>query len=141
MEKLDVLWKLVNAASMVRDLALESKQYHFKVQPPITFYLHADYADVLVSRHNQAEVIVSAQLQAGFGWRVKTDQDEAGVYVVAVPRADIGSVIRAKFEVTVPHDTHLILKLKQGQFSLNDVEGTLEVSSDAGEQRIKPGSS
>lgn len=127
MEKLDTLWKLVNAASTVRDLAVENKTFQFQVEPPTTFYLHADYADVTINRWDEAQITVKAKVQASFGWRIKTDQDADGVYIVAVPRADLGRVLSVSFEVFVPQDTYLLLKLKDGKCTLGDINGTLQI--------------
>lgn len=127
MEKLDTLWKLVNAASTMRDLAVENKTYQFQVEPPTTFYLHADYADVTINRRDETQITVKARFQASFGWRIKTDQDTDGVYIVAVPRADLGRVLSASFEVFVPQDTYLLLKLKDGKCTLGNINGAIEI--------------
>jgi len=70
---------------------------------------------------------VKARFQASFGWRIKTDQDADGVYIVAVPRADLGRVLSASFEVFVPQDTYLLLKLKDGKCTLGSINGVIEI--------------
>jgi hypothetical protein len=140
MQHLNTLWQLVNAASTVSELARHSQTYRFGVMEPITVYLRAENAVVQVSRWQQPMVEVSAQLQAAFGWRIVTDQDEAGVYFVAKRRVVVGGLSRAVFRVNVPRDTYLILKLRSGHVLLEDVEGTLNIAppDNAGQMEISP---
>jgi hypothetical protein len=128
MQHLNMLWQLVNAASTVSELARQSQIYRFGVIGPITLYLRAENAVVQVSRWQQPMVEISAQLQAAFGWRIGTDQDEAGVYFVAKRRVVVGGLSRAVFRVNVPGDTYLILKLKSGHILLEDVDATLNIA-------------
>lgn len=123
MQHLDTLWKMVTAASTVRDLALESKTYQFVVQPRVTVYVHTEYAAISITRWHQPLVTMKAQLQAGFGWRVETDQDEAGVYLVAKRRAVVGGLGRGRFDLHVPYNAYLHLKLEKGQLTLDDISG------------------
>lgn len=95
MQHLDKLWKVINAAGTVRDLAQESKTLRFQVQPPITLYLHAEHATVIIHRHDEPVITVDTVLQAGFGWRLADDQDDAGVYLVAKRRTLVGGMSRA----------------------------------------------
>jgi hypothetical protein len=128
MQHLNMLWQLVNAASTVSELARQSQTYRFGVIGPITLYLRAENAVVQVSRWQQPMVEISAQLQAAFGWRIVTDQDEAGVYFVAKRRVVVGGLSRAVFRVNVPGDTYLILKLHNGHILLEDVDATLNIA-------------
>jgi hypothetical protein len=78
-----------------------------------------------------------AQLQAAFGWRVATDQDDAGVYVVARRRPVVGTLSSALFSILVPQDAYLILKLADGRVTLNHIDGTLQVPPlEAGEIKL-----
>ena len=43
----------------------------------------AKHAEVRVSRWEFPRIEVTAQLQAPWGWRVESEQDDAGVYFVA----------------------------------------------------------
>jgi hypothetical protein len=142
MQHLNMLWQLVNAASTVSELARQSQTYRFGVMGPVTFYLCADHAVVQLTRWRQPMVEVSAQLQAAFGWRIVTDQDEAGVYFVAKRRAVVGGFSRAVFRVNVPQDTYLMLKLHSGHVLLEDVNGTLNIApqDSAGQMEIGPSS-
>jgi hypothetical protein len=127
MQRLNTLWQVVSAVSTVKDIAQHSKTYHFAVSGPVTFYLRAENAEVRVTRWNRQEIEFTVRLQAAFGWRVVTDQDDAGVYVVAKRRAVVGGLSWATFEVFIPHDAYLILKLDDGRIILDHVSGTLEV--------------
>jgi hypothetical protein len=137
MQHLNTLYQLVNAASTVTELARQSQTFHFGVTMPITFYLQAENAVVQVSRWRQPMIEVSAQLQAAFGWRLVTDQDEAGVYMVAKRRAVVGGLSRAVFRVHVPHDTYLVLKVNKGHVLLEDVDGTLTIPPLDSSRQIK----
>jgi hypothetical protein len=129
MQHLDSLWKAVNIVSSVRDLAVESKTYQWDITPPITFYLHVEYADVTLKRHDIATISAKVELQAGFGWQVATDQDEAGVYIVAKRKPLIGTMGRGNFEITLPQDIHITLKLEHCQLTLDDLNTTLDLPS------------
>jgi hypothetical protein len=127
MQHLNTLWQAVNAASTVTDLARQSQTFHFNVQGSVTFYLQAEHAEVRVNRWYQPKIEVTAQLQVPFGWRLQTDQDEAGVYVVAKRRAVVGTLSSANFTLFVPHDTYLLLKIDDGSIVMEHVTGTLNL--------------
>jgi len=128
MQHLNTLWQLVNAASTVTELARHTQTYRFGVMSgPITLYLRAEQAEVQIARWGQPQVVITAQLQAAFGWRVASDQDEAGVYFVARRRPVVGGLSRALFRVSVPYNTFLVLKLDGGRLTLEAVHGTLEL--------------
>jgi hypothetical protein len=127
MEHLDTLWKVINAAGTVRDLAQERRTYEFIVTPPVSFYLHTEHASVTIKRWHKARIDVRAMYQASLGWRVLTDQDEVGVYLVAKRRVPAGKIIRAEFNVLLPQSTHLILKLEQSALLLDNVTHTLDI--------------
>ena len=137
MQHLNTLWKAVNAASVVTDLARQSQTFHFAVNGATTFYLRAEQASVRVTRWTQPRIEVEVQLQAAFGWRLETDQDEAGVYMVAKRRAIVGGLSSATFSLFVPHSTYLLLKLDDGQIVLEHVTGTLHIPPN-GELKIEP---
>lgn len=127
MQKLNSLWQVVNAASEITSLTRHTQTYYFSTLDPITFYLRAENADVRVMRWALPKVEVTATLQASFGWRVATDQDEAGVYVVAKRKAVLGKMSSGLFSIVVPEDAYLVLKLDDGRVSLEHVTGTLQV--------------
>lgn len=124
---LNTLWQVVNAASTVADFTRQSQTFTFNVAPAITVYLQAEQAEVRLARWEQPKVDVFVQLQAAFGWRVATDQNADGVYIVAKRRMLLGNMSRAKFTLTVPFDAYLILKLNQSSLLLTDMDGTMHV--------------
>lgn len=136
MQHLNTLWQVVSAASTVKDIAQQVKTYHFGVQSPITFYLRTDQSTVRIVRWGRPMVEVTTTLQASFGWRVATDQDEAGVYIAAKRRAVVGGLSSATFEVHVPKDTHLVLKLEQCTLQLDHLNGTIEIPPMSPEHRL-----
>lgn len=127
MRHLDTLWQVVNAAGTVRDLTVSTQTYRFPVTKPVTFFLQSENVTVRVTRWSQPFIEVTIRLQAAFGWRVATDQDDAGVYIVAKRRAVVGSIASGSFEVSVPLDTYLTLKLENGSVQLDNLNGTLNL--------------
>lgn len=127
MQHLETLWKVINAAGTVRDIAQETKTLQFTVTSQTTFYLHVEYAAVTIAHHHATTIEVDAALQAGFGWRLHSDQDEAGVYVVAKRRAIVGGVSRGKFVIRIPHGTYLALRLEHCSLTLDEVNTTLQL--------------
>lgn len=127
MQKLNTLWQVVNAASEITSLTRHTQTYYFSTLGPITLYLQAENADVRVMRWALPRVEVTATLQASFGWRVATDQDEAGVYVVAKRKAVLGRMSTGVFNIVVPDDAYLVLKLVDGRVILENLSGTLQV--------------
>ncbi len=130
MQNLQNFWKAVNVVSSVRDLAVESKTYQWDISPPITFFLDVEHADVILKRHADPIILATTELQAGFGWQVATEQDDAGVYIVAKRKPLIGSIGRGKFTVTLPHNTHVSLKLEKCQLTLDDLSTILDLPYD-----------
>ena len=127
MQHLNNLWQAVNVASSVTEFARQSQTFHFNVTGEVTFYLRAESAEVRITRWNEPKIEVTAQVQAAFGWRMETDQDDAGVYVVASRRPVVGTLSSALFSVLVPKNAYLILKLADGRVILNHIDGTLQV--------------
>ena len=124
---LNTLWQVVNAASTVADFARQTQTYTFPVIGPVTVYLQAEQAEIRLVRWTQPKVDVFVQLQATFGWRIATDQNADGVYVVAKRRMLVGGMSRATFTLTMPENAYLILKLRESSVLMADVNGTLHV--------------
>jgi hypothetical protein len=127
MQRLNTLFQIVSAASTVRDIAQTARTYSFAVSDPITFYLRAEYASVEIRRWKRPLVEVKVDLKAPFGWRVATDQDDAGVYIAAARRSVVGGLSRATFNVRLPMRTHLMLNLSHGTVHLRNINGMLEI--------------
>ncbi len=129
MENLSNLWQLVNTASALTEVARKAQTFTFMVGADITFYLQLEYATVRITRWMQPKVELALQLRAPFGWRVATDQDDAGVYVVARRRAALRSLAAATLHAHVPYDTHLLLRLEACDLRLDGMSGTLEIAA------------
>lgn len=128
MQTLNTLWQAVSAVSSIRDIARHDRTYYFAVQSPsVTFYLAADNATVQIIRWARPLIEVSTSLQGAFGWRIATEQDEAGVYMAAKRRNVFGGLSSARFEARVPHDTYLMLRLESGAVFMDNVTGLLKI--------------
>jgi len=125
--QLNTLRQAVDMAADLREMTRSRRTLVFHVTEPITFFLRAENADVRIMRWDAPRVEVRALLEGAFGWRMATDQDEAGIYVVAHRRRLLGEFASALFDVVVPRETHLILKLDDGRLTLAHVNGTLHV--------------
>jgi hypothetical protein len=126
--RLNALWHALNAASSIRELAQRSKTYTFPItQSTVTFFLQTENAAIHVRRWARPLVEVTVKLRAPFGWRVVTDQDEAGVYIAAKRRPVVGSFSKAIFAVTLPEMAFLTLNLNECLLTLDDLNGTLHL--------------
>ncbi len=130
MQNFKTLVRAIETTSQLMELARTSQTYRFAVQPNTTVYLHTMQSEVFVARHDQPQVEVIVKLGAPFAWRIATDQDEAGVYVVARRKPVVGqlagALASAVFLLTVPLESHLILKLENVRLSLQDLTGDFE---------------
>ena len=124
---LNTLWQVVNAASSVADYTRKAQTYTFPVSGAVTVYLQAEQSEIRLIRWEQPKVDIFIQLQAAFGWRIATDQDADGVYVVAKRRMLVGSMSRATFTLTVPQNDYLILKLTGSSLLVDGINGELHV--------------
>ncbi|MEL6150955.1 MAG: hypothetical protein AAFV33_20525 [Chloroflexota bacterium] len=129
---MQTLNRLVNAAAIINDLA---RQKHTHVLPvmddDITVYLHTDDAAVRIIRWDKPQVEAMVETLPALAWRVATDYDENGVYVVAIKRPGFGQIARASMNVLVPRDAHLVLRMNNGLVSLDHVRGTLHIAPPA----------
>lgn len=140
MQHLSTLWKIANAASEVAEIARSSEVYRFNVTDNLTFYLHTAHAEVRIRRWEEDRIEVMAHLQAPFGWQLRTDQDDAGVYFVARRKPVVGNLSGAVFSVMVPTTTNLLLKLDQCRLVLDDVTATVTLPPQAqlGDLTLEP---
>ena len=128
MRHLGHLRKALQLSGAVRDLAFETRRLQWEVASPNTLYLDVEYADIrLSSAQDSRQIQAKVELQAGFGWQLATDQDEAGVYIVARRKALIGSIGRAKVSISTPPDVHISLKLNRCQLCLVDLNTSLDL--------------
>ncbi len=118
--------KALGLFGAARDLAIETRRYEWELLMPNSFYLEAENADIRFSCHEFSRIQATVELQAGFGWRLATDQDDAGVYMVARRKPLVGALARARITVTLPAEVHLRLKLERCRLSLLDLNAQLE---------------
>lgn len=127
MRMLDNVWKALRIVGAARELAIEKRRFNWKVAAGTTFFLQAEYADIHLVAHDRLEVLAKVELQAGFGWQLATDQDEAGVYMIARRKTLIGSIGRARFEIKLPEQAHISLKLKDCKVCLAELNTALDL--------------
>ena len=128
MRILDNIWQALRIVGAARELAIETRRFNWEVAAGTTFFLQAEHADIHLQAHERPEIQAKVELQAGFGWQLATDQDEAGVYMIARRKALIGSVSRAKFEIKLPRQAHISLKLENCQLSLAELSAALDLA-------------
>ncbi|MCC6614380.1 MAG: hypothetical protein IT320_12940 [Anaerolineae bacterium] len=127
MQQLNQLLQVVNAASSVAEIVREKQIYRYGVRGVTSLYLHVEGAEVRVFRWALPTIEVATQLKLGFGWRVASEQDEFGVYFVARRRKLVGNLAGGTFSVTVPHDTHVTLRLEHCSLWMLDLSTTLDL--------------
>lgn len=126
--RLNALWQALSAATSIRELAQRSKTYTFPItQSTTTFFLQTEHTAIHIRRWSRPLIEVTVKLRAPFGWRVVTDQDEAGVYIAAKRRMVVGSLSRAIFAVMLPESAFLTLNLTECLLTLDDLNGTLHL--------------
>lgn len=124
---IDKAWKALKIIGAARELAIETRHFNWDVAAGATFFLQAQHADIRLLMHERAEILAKIELQAGFGWQVATDLDEAGVYIVARRKPIIGAIGRGKFEITLPDHVHISLKLENCQLCFAELNAALDL--------------
>ena len=124
------LWRALKWLGAARDLAVEKRRYQWDVQPPNTFFLDAEQADIHLKPHDEARILASIELRGGFAWQVATDQDEAGVYIIARRKSIVGSIGRGRFDVSLPRGLHISLKLENCRLRMDGLHGEVEFPPD-----------
>lgn len=127
MRRLGYVWKAAQLLNAARDFAIESQRFRWDVAIPSTLFLQAEQFDIRLRIHDQPQILATAELRAGFGWQLTTDQDAAGVYVVAVRKPVIGSIARGKFTFHCPRGIFISLKLQHCRLCFDDMTACLEL--------------
>jgi hypothetical protein len=99
----------------------------FNVVPPVTVYIRASHCRVAVRRTSAPKVTLDAQMASAFGLELATDQDDAGVYIVAHRKPVVGQIGSINLTVTVPADCHLAFHVTPGDIVLEGIDGMLEL--------------
>jgi hypothetical protein len=97
----------------------------FEVKPPLTVFVRGSSVEVNVVYQPGVVVELNASLRASFGWEFATDQDAAGVYIIAKRKLLVGALSSAVFTLTLPPEANLVLHLTPGAFSVRNVDGKL----------------
>lgn len=127
MRKLQRLRGALDLLADMRDLTIVSRSYQWAVQAPGSFYLEAEFAEVNLSRSEDNLVYVSARLRAPMSWKLATERDDAGVYVIIKRKPIIGNIGRARFHIRVPRGIHISLQLENSVLCLNDLVSALDL--------------
>lgn len=127
MRHLGNFWKAAQLLNSARELAVETQRFHWDVTTPCTLFLQAEQSDIWLAQHDQPRILARVELRVGFGWRLTTDQDAAGVYVVALRKPVIGSIARGKFHFSLPPGVYVSLKLDQCQLCFDDLTASLDL--------------
>ncbi len=99
----------------------------FNVRSPITIYVRATNCRVSICRQPGTKVILHANMYRAFGLELASEQDEAGVYIVARQKRVVGKLSRADFTITAPPESHLVFHLTPGDVVLQDIDGMMEL--------------
>lgn len=125
---MQTLNQLLQAAEVLNDL---TRQKHTHTLPALaddlTVYIHADDAAVRIVRWSRRTVEATIETRPPIGWRMATEYDENGVYIVAMKRGALGRLSKAALNVFVPQAAHLVLRLQGGLVTLDHVHGTLHI--------------
>ena len=127
MRHLGNIWKAARLLNSARDLAVETQRFHWDVRTPSTLFLQAEQSDIQLALHDQPQILAKIELRAGFGWQLTTDQDAAGVYIVAVRKRVIGSIARGKFHFSLPRGVYISLQLKQCRLGFDNLTASLDL--------------
>ncbi len=119
------LRQALKLAGAARELAIETRRYNWDIAGGATFYLEAEHADIRLARQDSQAISAKIELVAGFGWQLATDADEAGVYIIARRKPLVGSIGRCKFDISLPADVQISLKLEHCLLCLQDLSATL----------------
>ena len=122
MQALRKAWQALEIIGAARDLAIDTRRFSWDAA-----YLQAEQADIRLTTHERGTILAKIELRASFGWQLVTDRDEAGVYIIARRKPLIGSVGRARFDITLPADLHVSLKLEHCQVCLVNVNAELDL--------------
>lgn len=98
----------------------------FNVDPATTVYIRASHCRIQVQREDVARITLRASALPTVGPELVTEQDEAGVYIVAKSKPVVGKLTPAHLDITVPRDSHLVFHLTPGDILLQGIDGLIE---------------
>lgn len=99
----------------------------FNVRLPVTVFVRGSSIDVQIYYVAGTRVELEASFRASFGWEFVTDQDDAGVYIVARRKPVVGAIASASFSLKVPPEANLALHVTPGSVKIFGVDGKLTI--------------
>ncbi|MCZ7542427.1 MAG: hypothetical protein M5R40_02300 [Anaerolineae bacterium] len=108
-------------------LTREVMAQQFEVSGPTTVYVKATGAQVSVRRRAGRHVSLEANLYVSAGLDVATQQDAAGIYIVALRKRLVGGLSRSDLRLTLPPDCDLIADLDNSNLHLNGMTGRVTI--------------
>ena len=130
MSRRDKLGSAIKLAGAAWDLSVQKRRYQWDVAPPNSLYLEAEQALVHLSPHDKAQILAAIELRGGIGWQLRTDQDAAGVYIIARRKSLLGSIAGGKFRLWIPRGLHISLRLTACQLRLDDLDASIDFAPD-----------
>lgn len=118
---------LGTAASLVPRPSDRMLSQVFLANSPITVYLRASHCRVILRTTPEPRVTLETTQHPILGPELTTEQDAAGVYIVARRRPVVGTTTRAELTLTVPRDAHLALHLTPGEMVLEGIDGLVDL--------------
>ncbi|GAB4420885.1 MAG: hypothetical protein Kow00106_17610 [Anaerolineae bacterium] len=101
----------------------------FPVTAPLTVYVRASHCHVTVRQHQLSRVELNASLGRAFGVDLMTEQDDAGIYIVARRKPVVGTVARLDLTLTLPPAVRLAFHLTPGDITFAGVDGLAEMDA------------
>lgn len=126
-QMIDRLSQLASAAGAVAEVTRSTTVSRFTPAPGAHLYLHVARAELIFSRHDSDEIVITAIVQPPLSWQIAAEQDETGVYYVALRKPVIGAIGSGRFEALVPRATPVILKLDEVRFIQEGISTTLDL--------------
>ncbi len=130
MSRTDRLWRAFKLLGAAWDLTVQKRRYQWDVRSPNTLFLQAENADIRLAPHDKSQILATIELRGGIGWQLTTEQDKAGVYIIARRKALIGSIARGKFTLWLPRGLHISLRLTACQLRLDDLHASIDFAPD-----------
>ena len=127
MRALRGVWQAAELLASSRHLTSHTRRFEWTVAADASLYLEAEYARVDLARHEGDLVIAEARMRLASGWLLATEQDEAGIYIVARRKPLIGNLGEARIRVVAPPDMHFSLNLRHCRLCLRDMTMPLEL--------------
>lgn len=101
----------------------------FPVTAPLTVYVRASHCHLTIRQHSLPRVELNANLSRAFGVELATEQDEAGIYIIARRKPVVGTVARLDLVLTLPPTVHLAFHLTPGTVTFAGLDGLAELAA------------